>query len=190
MLLIIEKRMDRKMDFYTEQIVKKKKGAVEWLILTAAFLGAIAILYFGLVIFQGLFPLIVLGVGFGVWYVIGTQNIEYEYCVTNGDIDIDQILGQRKRKRIVSVKGKKLQAIAPFTEAALQGVKVDRFVMAAPSLKEEGNWYFTYTSKKSGFTAVVFWPNQKVLKSIYRGLPRLAQIEMERAGYRPMPGDD
>ena len=172
------------MDFYTEQIVKKKKGVVEWLIMLATLLGAIAILYVGLLV-QSMFLLLLLGVGFAMWYIVNSQNIEFEYCVTNGDIDIDQITGQRKRKRIVSVRGKKLQTIAPFTPEALAGVKVDRFVMASTALKEAGNWYFTYTSKKSGFTAVVFRPNEKVLSCIYRGLPRLAQIEMEKAGYQP-----
>jgi len=172
------------LDFYTEQIVKKKKGIVGWSILAAILVGAIAIIYVGLLMPQ-LFLMIMLGVGFGMWYLIGTQNVEFEYCVTNGDIDIDQIVAQRRRKRIVSVRGQKLQTIAPLTEDALKGKKVDRFVMAAPSLNEEGNWYFTYTSKKSGFTAVVFQPNEKVLYSIHRGLPRLAQIEMEKAGYQP-----
>lgn len=177
------------MDFYTEQLVKKKKGVVEWLILIATLLGAVALIYVGLLL-QGLFLFVLLGVGFGMWYIINAQNIEFEYCVTNGDIDIDRIVGQRKRKRIVSVKGKKLQAIAPFTADALAGKKVDRFVMAASRLNAEGVWYFTYTSKKSGFTAVVFQPNDKVLAYIYRGLPRLAQLDMEKAGYHPAKQED
>ena len=172
------------MDFYTEQIIKKKKGVVEWLIMIATLLGAIAILYIGLIV-QSMFLLLLLGVGFAMWYIVSSQNVEFEYCVTNGDIDIDKIVGQRKRTRIVSVKGKKVQTIAPFTPDALAGVKVDRFVMAAPTPTAQGNWYFTYTSKKSGFTAVVFQPNEKVLRYIHRGLPRLAQIEMEKAGYQP-----
>ncbi len=177
------------MDFFTEQIVKKKKGVLEWLILIATLLGAIAILYLALMI-RFLFLFILLGVGFAMWYIVNSQNVEFEYCVTNGDIDIDQIVGQRRRKRIVSVKGKKLQAIAPFTPDCLSGKKVDRFVMAAPALHAAGNWYFTYTSKKSGFTAVVFQPNDKVLRYIYRGLPRLAQLDMEKAGYQPTTEQD
>ncbi len=174
------------MDAYTEQIVKKKKGAVSWALMLASLV--VSILFLWVVFpFMLAIPLLFVGCialcGWMMWYVIGSQNIEYEYCVTNGDIDIDRIVGQRKRQRIVSVKGKKLQTIAPYTEGCLDGKQVDRFVLATPSFKEAGNWYFTYTSKKSGFTAVVFQPNDKVLKLIYRGLPKLAQMDMEKAGY-------
>lgn len=179
-------------DAYTEQIIKKKKGAKEWALMLASLVVSILFLWAlsPLMAIPMLFMIAVAGAGWLMWYVIGSQNIEFEYCVTNGDIDVDQIVGQRKRKRIVSVRGKKLQAIAPYTAGCLDGKKVDRFVMAAPSEHEPDNWYFTYTSKKSGFTAVVFQPNEKVLRLIYKGLPRLAQLDMEKAGYQPTADEE
>ena len=175
------------MDEFTEQLIKKKKGAREWGIMGAALLGGIVLLYLFLIFppLASMLPLAIVGVAVGFWFVISQQNIEYEYCITNGDIDVDEIIAQRKRRRIVSVRGAKLQAIMPYTADCLAGKKVDRFVMAAPSLAEPGNWVFTYTSKKSGFTAVVFQPNAKVLRMIYAGQPRLAQLAMEKAGYDP-----
>ena len=182
------------MDAYTEQIIKKKKGAVSWAMMLGSLVVSILFLWLALPFMLSsmlIFAACVAAAGWFMWYIIGTQNVEYEYCVTNGDIDIDRIVAQRKRQRIVSVKGKKLQNIGLYTADCLAGKQVDRFVMAAPSAKEEGNWYFTYTSKKSGFTAVVFRPNDKVLKLIYRGLPKLMQLEMERAGYTdPVDGED
>lgn len=181
------------MDVYTEQIVKKKKGAMSWALMLSSLVVSILFLWLAFP-FMLAIPLLFVGCmalcGWLMWYIIGSQNIEYEYCVTNGDIDVDRIIAQRKRQRIVSVKGKKLQAIAPYTEGCLEGKKVDRFVVAAPSAKEAGNWYFTYTSKKSGFTAVVFQPNDKVLRLIYDGQPKLNQLEMERAGYVRTPDEE
>ena len=107
-----------------------------------------------------------------------------EYCVTDADmsvsIDVDQITARRKRKRLVSVSGRKIQALLPFYPTAPMG-KYQRTVMVAPSLAEEGLWYFTYHSKKNGNTFVVFQPNERVLRQLYAGLPKLVQMDTDRA---------
>ena len=59
--------------------------------------------------------------------------------------------------------------------------KYQRTVMVAPSLAEEGLWCFTYHSKKNGNTFVVFQPNDRVLRQLYAGLPKLVQMDTDRA---------
>ena len=123
---------------------------------------------------------VLVGIIYGAWWLITTQNIEYEYCVTNGDIDVDQITARRKRKRLVSVSGRKIQSLLPFDSTAPMG-KYQRVVMVAPSLTAEGLWCFTYHSKKNGNTFVVFQPNERVLRELYAGLPKLVQMDTDRA---------
>ncbi len=166
------------MDSFCEQIVQKKKGAKEWLIITAVVLGSLALIFGALLI--NLLIVALLAVGYGAWWLITTQNIEYEYCVTNGDIDVDQITARRKRRRLVSVSGRKIESLLPFDPAAPMG-KYQRTVMVAPSLQAEGLWCFTYHSKKNGHTFVVFQPDQRVLRELYAGLPKLVQMDTDRA---------
>ena len=114
-----------------------------------------------------------------MWYIIGSQNIEYEYCVTNGDIDVDCIIARRKRKRIVSVSGRKVESLLPY-DANKGTAGYQRVVVAAPSLQESGLWCFTYHSKKNGHTLVVFQPDDRVKDSFYEGLPKLVQLDWDK----------
>ncbi len=171
------------MDVFVEQIVAKKKGAKEiaiilLILLALAVVAALCFLFFGLLYMFA--PLLLVGAGYGAWWLITNQNIEFEYCVTNGDIDIDQITARRKRKRIVSVRGSKIEAAGKYVPAQWENRKIDCFVMAAPSLNEDGLYYFTYHSKKRGFTVVVFQPDERVKTALYKGLPRLIQLDWDR----------
>ena len=170
------------MDTFIEQIVKKRKDGKEWTIIAAVIFGVLLILMLGFLFgayISFLMPFVLLGAGYGAWYLISAQNKEYEYCVTNGDIDVDLIIARSRRKRIVSVSGRKVESLLPYTpELPVAGYQ--RIVVAAPSLQEEGLWYFTYHSKK-GHTLVVFQPEQRVLNALYSGLQKLVQMDTRRA---------
>ena len=170
------------MDSFCEQIVQKKKGAKEWLIIALVIIGGLAVLF--LAFLFNMLIIAALVVGYAAWWLITAQNIEYEYCVTDADmsvsIDVDQITARRKRKRLVSVSGRKIQCLLPFDPTAPMG-KYQRTVLVAPSLDMEGLWYFTYHSKKNGNTLVVFQPNERVLRQLYAGLPKLVQMDTDRA---------
>ncbi len=171
------------MDTFVEQLVKKKKSAGQILaiigiVLAAVLLLALSVLFIGMV---GAFAaFIIVGVFYGAWYLLTAQNIEYEYCVTNGDIDIDRIVAQRKRQRIVSVSGKKVESAGRYVPEKWAGRQMDRTVIAAPSDHEDNLYYFTYHSKKRGHTLVVFQPDDRVKDSFYEGLPKLVQLDFNK----------
>jgi len=159
------------MDVFVEQIVKKKKDFTDYLIITAACFLALVIL-FGIFIYLFFFlPLAAVGLGYGLYYLINSRHVEFEYSVTNGDIDIDRIVGKKKRQRIVSVSGSKIEAFGRLTGDFDAG-KFDRRVMAAPSPFEEGLLYFSYRSKKRGNTLVIFMPGDRIVKALNEGLRR------------------
>ena len=171
------------MDVFVEQLVKKKKSfgqilAMIGTVLLALFLLALSILFIGVV--GPVAAFIIVGVFYGAWYLLTAQNIEYEYCVTNGDIDIDRIVAQRKRKRIVSVSGKKIESASRYVAEQWAGRPMDRTVVAAPSDREDNLYYFTYRSKKRGHTLVVFQPDDRVKNSFYEGLPKLVQLDWDK----------
>ena len=174
------------MDTFFEQIVRKKKTSAEWLIMGGTVVVAAVVLFAILnvpILMQIPFisTLLIIGVGYGGWWLITSQNMEFEYCVTNGDIDIDLIIAKRKRKRIVSVVGRKVKCLLPYDAAQVNPKAYQRVVIAAPSKKEAGLWYFTYHSKKNGETLVVFQPEQRVLCAFADGLQSLQRIETHRA---------
>lgn len=174
------------MDTFFEQIIKKKKSPAEWAIVLGVVVAALVLLFATLNIpilmaIPILPTLIILGIGYGGWWLITNQNKEFEYCVTNGDIDIDLITAKRKRNRIVSVVGRKVESLLPYDAAKVNEKAYQRVVIAAPSKKEAGLWCFTYHSKKNGHTLVVFQPDQRVLHAFFEGLQSLVKIETRRA---------
>ena len=160
------------MDSFCEQIIQKKKGAKEWAIIIAVVLGALLLVFAASLV--GLWLVALLGGGYGAWWLITTHvNMDVS-------IDVDQITARRKRKRLVSVAGRKIESLLPFDPTAPLG-KYRRVVMVASSLQAEGLWCFTYHSKKNGHTFVVFQPNERVLRQLYGGLPKLVQMDTARA---------
>ena len=164
------------MDTFIEQIVAKRKGGKEiGIILLTVIFGTIFLLSLTMLMMTqtllvSLVPFVWIGVIFGAWWIITQQNIEFEYCITNGDIDIDVIISRRRRKRIVSVRGSKIEDAGKYRPEQWQNRKVDRFVMTASSLSAENLRYFTYHSKKRGQTLVVFEPNERVSDEFRKGL--------------------
>lgn len=168
------------MDTFVEQIVRKKKDLKESLIVIGVLLAAIVLTVVMWVYLGALGAMLIVGVGYGAWWLITSQNKEYEYCVTEGDIDIDLITAKRKRKRVVSVSGAKIERLLPYTaEVSQHGYQ--RVLVAAESAKEAGLWYFTYHSKKNGHTLIVFRPTERVLRALCGGLQNLQQLETKRA---------
>ncbi len=168
------------MDSFFEQIVRKKKSASELAIMVGIIPVAAVLSYVVTVFLHPFGTLFVVAILYGIWWLFTAQNKEFEYCVTNGDIDVDLIVAKRKRERIVSVSGRKVECLLPY-DATLNTKGFQRVVKAAPSLQEEGLWYFTYHSKKNGHTLVVFQPNERVLRAFVGGLDRLVQMDTERA---------
>ena len=171
------------MDTFVEQLVKKKKSAGQILAIVGVVLAAVLLLALSILLIawvRGFAAFIIVGIFYGAWYLLTAQNIEYEYCVTNGDIDIDRIVAQRKRRRIVSVSGKKIESAGRYVPEKWAGRPMDRTVIAAPSDREDNLYYFTYHSKKRGHTLVVFQPDDRVKDSFYEGLPKLVQLDFNK----------
>ncbi len=169
------------MDTFIEQIVQKKKGAKEFAVIFGCVLGVLLVLVVGFLFLGTIGLMLALLAGVGAFYAITAQNREYEYSVTNGYIDIDEIIGKRKRKRQVSVSGSKLECLLPYDPARGAKGTFQRTLVAAPSAAESGLWYFTYHSKKNGHTLVIIRPDERVLRAIYAGLQKLVSLDTDRA---------
>ncbi|MBP5303393.1 MAG: hypothetical protein J6Z00_00660 [Clostridia bacterium] len=172
------------MTFY-EQLIQKNKTAKEWgcilCIWIVALLLATFFLYVGMGYlassgFTGVFFLAILlcfGLGWGAFWLTGTQYVEFEYQVFEGGLDIDRITHKSNRKRIVQVSAQKIEQLSPIS-AYNKNEKYDRVVQAAPS-KNEATWFITYQSKKNGHTIVFFAPSDELFAVLYKDQTRAVQ---------------
>ena len=92
------------MDVFVEQLVKKpangKTLALKILIVFGVIIVSAFCLYLALLGII-LAILLIFAAIYAGFYLITGLDAEYEYIVTNGEIDIDKIIAQRKRKRQV-----------------------------------------------------------------------------------------
>lgn len=163
------------MDIFLEKIVQRKKT-----ILDTAFIAGIILLATALImvlgsfsIFRSFAPLFVVGLGYIAYAFIRNRSIEYEYIVTNGDLDIDMIIARRKRKRIFSGNCKDFEIIAKMTSGQYdyntQSIKKR---ITAVSSMESTDVYFITLIKDGQKTLVFFEPHAKMIESFKKYIPR------------------
>lgn len=173
-------------DVFMERIVRRKKDAMFYLkvvmVIATAFLLATTLSWIVLAIsvLSFLLPLLLAGCGYGAWWVITSLDLEFEYIVTNGEIDIDSIIHRRKRKRVFSGRSKDFEIMArldsdEFREAARmmekdQRAKNIKILDCSAVPGRATNWYFI-ANYKSNRLLVVFEPDERMLVNLKRFSP-------------------
>lgn len=169
------------MDHYNEQLVRKqsepKDMAVRALIvffaLAVTFIAVTAALLFNFL------PLIVVAGGacYLAYLLMGNTFIEYEYIVTNNDLDIDKISGKRKRKRLITVKLNTVRDWGEYT--GREQVNVNATVMASDASGYNA-WYLVAEHEKYGTVMVIFTPVRETVENINFGVPHSARKKLAK----------
>ena len=165
------------MDIFNEWIVKRKRTSVDYALIAAMILGGF-ILIIGLTMFAaslGSFLLLaIVGVGYLVFIGIQSTNVEYEYSVTNGELDIDKIIARRRRKRVTSVHARAFEYFAPITtehQSAYNSEGITKKVDAFSTLQSD-NVYFAIYHKNNDKIRITFEPTEKMIQDFSRFVPR------------------
>lgn len=167
-------------DFYAEYLVSKAPTGADTakrigIGLAAAVLaaGALWFIFFPISLF------IIAGVFYGAYYLMTGIDAEYEYILTNGDLDIDKIIGKRKRKRLVSASIGDFTAFGPIREA---GDFNGTTVLASSGIGND--YYADFVHKSEGNVRLIFTPNEKILDGMELFLPRQLKMEFKRRRVR------
>lgn len=170
--------MDRFSEQLIERIADKKTMFLKGLVI-AVLLLVIAVLGYLTVMFQFSITLFCLVAAAGaIWlavYIMQGLNVEYEYIVTNDDLDIDKISGKRKRKRLISIDLKSVDYIGPYLNET--ELEPDVTVLA-----EDGTgidmWYLLIETESTGKIALIFNPDERTRKNIIGGMQPLLRAKL------------
>jgi hypothetical protein len=171
------------MDTFIEQLVVKKFDAsdkIKIALLTIALVLAVILIFLliNLSIFQAFAFMGILfefGVCYGYWYLITSFRVEFEYALTNGELDVDKIISKRKRKRLITVKIREVEIMARVTsnnknEFFNQSFKT---VLDASSSPLSPNAFFiSVHNNKLGHTKLIFEPDQRIIDICKSVAPR------------------
>lgn len=161
------------MDIFLEKIVKKRVSFLDIALIILIIILSLALSFFAFM-FLGptLSPLIIVGVGYLAYFLATKRNIEYEYIVTNGDLDIDMIISQRKRKRVLSANCKDFEVVAPVTSSQYtKQIRETKNVKNYSSQNPKANLWFIYRSVGGG-EVILFEPSEQMVDSFRVYIPR------------------
>ena len=171
------------MDTYIEWMVKRKIDTpvriLRFLIMTVAVLIGLVLLFLSFFIsFLVFFGIVFFGLCIWGGIVINRRfNVEYEYILTNFDLDIDRIIAQKKRKRLLSVNLRTFQQFGPCDDAHMDQIarmgENKRIDVSAHD--ERMTYYFVCMEKKYGRVLVFFTPNERIIHTVKAAAPQACQ---------------
>ena len=98
--------------------------------------------------------------------------LEYECIFTNGDLDVDKIINQRKRERLCTVKCEDVELFKLYRPEEHVGKEYQTKIIAVADEKSNDNYCVVATIKGKGRSLVVFTPDEKIIDSIKKFIPR------------------
>lgn len=167
------------MDLYTEQLYRRRKRPLDWmlqgLIFLGLVLGCVLIMVFLCAYSRNFGPtlgtlIIVILAYFSYKYQWFQQfDKEYEYLYFNGDIDIDQITAKSSRKRILSVRAADVQRFGVYRDQIRTATAFDK-VIDVTSGYDNGNTlcFLTVRNKDYGNVLLLFEPKEEILTDMKR----------------------
>lgn len=161
-------------EVYAEWLVKRKTPGYMYLAIPLAVVASIVVYilcfflipYFGYII--GLVPFV------GVYFLWTNSKLEYEYIFVTGELTIDKIISQNKRKRIVALDMANVEMIADLSGHYLDGQMGNNNIKKLNYTSgEKDRKLFGVLYSESGNTRIyIIEPNAKLIEAIRKSAPR------------------
>ncbi len=161
------------MDTFFEQIVSMRKSgkavaAVIGIWLLALIICAALILF---PVLGSIGFLIVFGVLFGAYKLSTFFNVEYEYIITNGTLDIDKITNRSSRKRVLSLELPTVSRLEKFNPHQLNNIDAKSVVVACNA--DDAEAYFLVAEREGkGSAYLVFAPDERLRSAMVKFIPK------------------
>ena len=167
------------MDFFNEWIVKRRKTAQDYMSVAITVMVAFMVLYgvvlqFMIAKYMYFIPIEVALVVYIAYKIIASMNVEYEYSVTNGDLDIDRVISKKRRKKMVAVKLRDVEYFAPFEGEHIkvaEDISIKRIIDASSSL-DAPRLHFIIYYYNSVKTLLLFEPTDEMIENFSHYVPR------------------
>lgn len=170
------------MDLYTEQLYRKRKSPLEWmlqgLVFVACIAGSVVIIMFFSALSQafGLMAgtvIVAILAYFAFKYQWFQQfDKEYEYLYFNGDIDFDRITAKATRKRIISMKAKDVTRFGVYRESVKSNVPFDKIIDVTSGYETENTvCYLVFRHREKGNVLLIWEPKKEILDDMKRRVP-------------------
>lgn len=162
-------------EVFKEYLIKQKKSTVDLAMQIGLVVGALVLSIVAFMLggdFIG--PLVIVGIVFGTAFLFNKFSREYEYILTNNELDIDVIYNRNSRKRVITFDMKKISVMASINDER-HTAELNRGnckVINASDNRNEANTYAIITeSEEFGPCKILITPNDSLLEDLYRQAP-------------------
>jgi len=162
-------------DILNEILIKKDISPLRWFFDILVIFTSLIIIIASLLFLEVMAVIPVVLLLIVVPWIIGGRWVEYEYVLTNDQLDFDKITAKRRRKNLFSLDVKTMEFMAPMTVDYKQqffDAKANKTVDLASNPRAPGRWFIVFNSPRLGKVTVVFEPTVKMVRNIYRFAPR------------------
>lgn len=170
------------MDNFHECLVTKKSSGADIAKKAGIALLAVILSLAVMIFLYVIFPLnifAVVGIFYGAYYLSGNFSVEYEYITTNDEMDIDKIIGKRKRKRLITAPVGKFERFGRLEDAP--PVPNDYTTVLASDGTDTDDYYCDFNHQSFGNVRIIFTPDEQTVENITEHLPNLLKAEMRRS---------
>lgn len=166
---------------FIEELVRKKKTATDYLAVTGVLaLGAalaatlLAVILPVFIKFGTVVLLLVIAVFYGIYYFLQSIDVEYEYALVNAEIDVDKIMGKNRRKRMVTVYLRNLEAFGtrknPEFNRYIENSGIKKVYACRD--KNADDVFFTVYDEGATRIMLLFNPSDKIIDQIAKRNPK------------------
>ncbi|MBE7020266.1 MAG: hypothetical protein E7411_02385 [Ruminococcaceae bacterium] len=173
------------MDTYLEFLVKQKYTLSKVLMIAGLFLlaGILSFLSFFVAVrnpvVMQLICLIWALFFYGAWWLSQKLCVEYEYIVTNDELDVDRIIAKKTRKRLLTVSVKKFEEFGCANKEKIAELKNRNFKVildASSGSCDDMPYYAVFDNKQGESMLLIFNPTDRMLNSFKIFNPRVVNI--------------
>lgn len=162
------------MDTFFEQIVAVKKTAKDVFAIIGIWIAALILSFAALIFLSKLFVFALTIAGlilYGAYRLSKLFFIEYEYIITNGTFDVDKIIAQSSRKRVMSFDISGITEIEKYNPNKREPAGVEKSIIACDASDEKA--FCLHISKDGkGKQQLVFAPDDRIKEGIIKFLPK------------------
>lgn len=163
------------MSDFIEYIVEKKRTPVDMIkaviavIAGFSLIGALVMLRINATVTT----ILVAVVAYIAYKIMTSVNIEYEYILTNNEMDVDKITNRRSRKRLITINIRRVDEFERCDGHGENRYAGDGSVRIIDACRDrgEGCYYMTFTDE-AGRGVLFFTPSEKVeeyIRKILKG---------------------
>ena len=98
-----------------------------------------------------------------------SMQVEYEYLMTNGEMDIDKIIAQKKRKTLITVDVRKFESFGKYDDSTDEDENMTVVICSDNIASHE--YYADLNHPEHGSTRIIFSPSSKMLEAMKIYMP-------------------